>query len=213
MKQGLPLVLASASPRRRELLGRLGLELIAAPVEVDESPEANEPPVAVPLRLAQAKAAAVRERYPNLPVLAGDTVVITGGRILGKPQDAHDAREMLLALRGKTHLVATALALSFAGKTGSLLDVVKVTFAAFPTVLLDWYLSGNEWRDKAGAYALQGQAAVFVESVEGNVQAVVGLPLARLPWLLAQVGLELKPAGSRLLLLPRSGSLPPAPAS
>lgn len=205
MKQGLPLVLASASPRRRELLGRLGLELIAAPVEVDESPVGNEPPVAVPLRLARTKAAAVQERFPDLPVLAGDTVVVTDGRILGKPKNADDAREMLVSLRGRTHLVATALALSFAGKTASVLDVVKVTFTAFPLVLLDWYLAGSEWRDKAGAYALQGQAAVFVESVEGNVQAVVGLPLARLPGLLSEVGLKLTLSGSRLLLVPRSG--------
>lgn len=205
MKQGLPLVLASASPRRRELLARLGLELIAAPVDVDEAPGADEPPVAVPLRLAQTKAAVVQERFQNLPVLAGDTVVVANGRILGKPKSANDAREMLLTLRGKTHVVATALALSFVGKTASCLDVVKVTFTAFPLVLLDWYLAGNEWQDKAGAYALQGQAAVFVERVEGNVQAVVGLPLARFPGLLAEVGLELTPSGSRLLLVPRSG--------
>lgn len=205
MKQGLPLVLASASPRRRELLGRLGLELIAAPVAVDESPLPGEAPVAVPLRLAHIKAGVVQERFPDLPVLAGDTVVVTNGRILGKPKNANDAREMLLLLRGKTHLVATALVVSFAGRTGSVLDVVKVTFSAFPLVLLDWYLAGSEWRDKAGAYALQGQAAVFVERVEGNVQAVVGLPLARLPLLFSEVGLDLTPSGSRLLLVPRSG--------
>ncbi len=205
MKQGLPLVLASASPRRRELLGRLGLELIAAPVEVDESPQANEPPVTVPLRLARSKAAAAQEHFPGLPVLAGDTVVVSDGRILGKPKNADDARKMLLSLRGKTHLVATALALFFAGKSATFLDVVKVTFAAFPLVLLDWYLAGHEWRDKAGAYALQGQAAVFVERVEGNVQAVVGLSLARLPLLFTQVGLELTASGPRLLLVPRSG--------
>ncbi len=204
MSNGLPLVLASASPRRRELLGRLGLEVVPAPVDVDESPLPEEPPLTVPLRLAQLKAAAAQERFSSFPVLAGDTVVICDGRILGKPRDAGDAREMLLTLRGRSHLVATASVLSYAGKSASALDVVTVTFNAFPPVLLDWYLAGSEWQDKAGAYALQGQAAVFVERVEGNVQAVVGLPLARLPQLFSQVGLEVSFSGSRLLLLPRS---------
>lgn len=212
MNEPLPLVLASASPRRHELLARLGLHLIPAPAEVDESPLPQEPPLAVPLRLARLKAEATATRYPQLPVLAGDTVVVLGERILGKPQNREEAREMLLALRGRTHLVATALALHFAGTTATTVDVSRVTFAAFPPPLLDWYLAGSEWRDKAGAYALQGQAAVFIERVEGNVQAVVGLPLARIPELVTRVGLELKPLGSRLALFPRSGSPGPVPS-
>lgn len=204
MRKGLPLVLASASPRRRELLARLGLEVIPAPVDIDESPLPGEPQLTVPLRLAQRKAAAAQERFSSFPVLAGDTVVICDGRILGKPRDNKDAREMLLTLRGRAHLVATASALFYAGKSASALDVVTVSFSAFPLALLDWYLAGHEWQDKAGAYALQGQAAVFVERVEGNVQAVVGLPLARLPQLFSQVGLQLSFSDSRLLILPRS---------
>lgn len=212
MSQSLPLVLASASPRRQELLARLGLTLVPAPVDVDETPLPGEPPLAVPLRLARAKAEAAAARFPELPVLAGDTVVVLDGRILGKPQDREDARRMLLALRGRTHVVASALALVHAGKTASVVDVSRVTFTAFSPALLEWYLAGTEWQDKAGAYALQGQAAVFVDRVEGNVQAVVGLPLARIPQLLAQVGLELRPSGSKLLLSPRSESRRPAPS-
>lgn len=212
MSQGLPLVLASASPRRHELLARLGLTLIPAPVEVDEAPLRGEPPLATPLRLARLKAEAAASRFPQLPVLAGDTVVVLGGRILGKPHDRQEAREMLLALRGRTHVVATALAVRLADKVASTLEVTRVRFSTFPLSLLDWYLAGSEWKDKAGAYALQGQAAVFIERVEGNVQAVVGLPLARIPQLLAEVGLELRLCGSRLGLVPRSELLRPAPS-
>ncbi len=212
MKTELPLVLASASPRRLELLRRLGLSVRLSPVEVDESPLPGEVPLAVPRRLARAKAAKAQEAFSDLPALAGDTVVILGDRVLGKPTNAAEAEAMLLALRGRTHLVATALALRFGSREAEAVEVARVSFAPFPLSLLHWYLAGDEWRDKAGAYALQGQAAVFVAAVEGNVQAVVGLPLARLPELFARVGLELTPAGQRLTLVPRSGLPLPAPA-
>lgn len=204
MSQELPLVVASASPRRQELVKRLGLTVIPAPLDVDETPLPGEPPLSVPLRLAQAKAVAASAQHPGLPVLAGDTAVLLDGELLGKPRDACDARQMLTSLRGRTHVVATGVTVRFRERTASALEVARVTFTPFPLALLDWYLAGCEWQDKAGAYALQGQAAVFVERIEGNVQAVVGLPLAPLPRLFAEVGLELKPSGSRLLLVPRS---------
>jgi len=209
----LPLVLASASPRRQQLLQRLGLELHLAPVEVDETPLPGELPLAIPRRLARQKAQQALQAFPTLPVLAGDTAVILGERVLGKPTSPEEARAMLLALRGRSHLVATALALTYEGRWAEVLEVAKVTFTRFPLELLSWYLAGGEWRDKAGGYALQGQAALFVERVEGNVQAVVGLPLAPLPELLAGVGLKLQADSAGLKLVPRNAPLPLTPAS
>lgn len=211
MTAPVKLVLASASPRRTSLLERLGLQLVVAPVEVDESAQAGEVPLHVPFRLAHAKAEKAQAHYPQWPVLAADTVVLLNGRVMGKPAGKAEAQAMLTALRGRTHLVATAVVLAYQTKQAHHLEVAKVRFSRFPLSLLAWYLAGEEWKDKAGAYAIQGQGALFVESVQGNVQAVVGLPLAPLPGLFAQVGLELQPAGNRLNLVPRNAPAPPAP--
>lgn len=207
------LVLASASPRRASLLQRLGIELVVAPVDVDESVQPGELPLLVPLRLAQAKAQKAQACFPQWPVLAADTVVILDGRVLGKPSDKEEAQAMLSDLRGRTHLVATAVVLAYLNRQAHHVEVAKVTFSRFPRSLLAWYLAGEEWKDKAGAYAIQGQAALFVAGVQGNVQAVVGLPLAPLPTLFSRVGLALEPVGNLLSLVPRNAPAPPAPAS
>lgn len=199
---GLPLVLASASPRRCELLARLGLDLLVAPAQVDESPLPDEAGPVHALRVANAKVSAVARDYPDHPVLAADTVVIRDGRIFGKPRDRSEAAAMLQFLAGATHVVATAVAVRWQGREASHLEVARVTFAPFDAELFGWYLATGEGDDKAGAYAVQGRGAVLVERVEGNVQAVVGLPLSAVPGLLGRVGLRLVAQGDRLTLVP-----------
>jgi septum formation protein len=207
----LPLVLASGSPRRRELLSRLGLELEVAPADIDETPLPGEAPSPHALRIARAKAEAASARRPGAPVLAADTIVVLDGEILGKPRHRDQAREMLRRLSGRSHLVITAVAVRFAGREATVVEQARVTFRPVAEPLLDWYLATGEADDKAGAYAVQGRGALLVDRVEGNVQAVVGLPLAPLPDLFARVGLRLEPAGDRLLLSRRGGSARRAP--
>jgi septum formation protein len=195
-----PLILASASPRRSELISRLGLTPEIAPADVDEAPLPCEPPSLCALRVARAKARHAAERFPESPVLAADTIVVLGERILGKPVDRAEAAAMLRALSGRAHTVITALAARWRGREATHLEHARVVIAPLPDRLIEWYVATGEADDKAGAYAVQGRAAVFVERVEGNVQAIVGLPLAPLRGLFARVGLDLRPAGERLVL-------------
>jgi septum formation protein len=197
----LLLVLASSSPRRRELLSRLGIALEVAPAEVDESVLPDVAPERHALRVAMAKATAVADGNPGNPVLAADTIVVASGSILGKPRDDEEARSMLRRLAGRGHLVITALALRFRGLAVSRLELARVYFTPMEPALIDWYVATGEPADKAGAYAVQGRGALFVARVEGNVQAVVGLPLAAIPALLRRAGLRLRPEGQRLVLV------------
>ena len=196
----LTLVLASGSPRRQELLARLGLEVIVVAPGVDESPVVGEPPPIHALRLAAEKARAVGALHPHLPVLAADTVVVLGERIYGKPASRDEAARMLTELAGKTHLVLTALALCWRGREAAHLESARVTIVPYTRALFEWYVATGEGDDKAGAYAVQGKGAALVERVEGNVQAVMGLPLGPLPALFARVGLEIAANGDRLQL-------------
>jgi septum formation protein len=199
---GLPLVLASASPRRLELLQRLGLEIVQAPAGIDETPHPGELPPTHALRVAGEKARAAARSRPELPVLAADTVVVLADRILGKPASREDALCMLTALAGRDHLVMTAVALAWQQREAIRLVSARVTFVPFDADLYGWYASSGECDDKAGAYAVQGRGALLVAKVDGNVQAVVGLPLAVLPSLLADLGLGLSPLGAKLILRP-----------
>ena len=201
----IALVLASGSPRRRELLSRLGLELVVAPQDVDESPVAGEPPGMHALRVARMKAQAAVERFPGRPVLAADTVVALGDRVLGKPSDRVAAAAMIDDLAGRTHTVLTALVLLWNGREAAHLEQARVTLAPLRPELRRWYNATGEGDDKAGAYAVQGKGALLVDRVEGNVQAVVGLPLAALPELFARAGLTLSAAGDGLVLAPLGG--------
>jgi septum formation protein len=196
------LVLASASPRRRDLLARLGLTLRLAPANIDESPQPGEPAPVHALRVARQKAEAVAKQHPDRPVLAADTVVVLAGAILGKPRDRADAATMLRALAGRAHLVITAMAVLWRGKESSTLATARVRFVPYQRELFEWYVQTGEGDDKAGGYAVQGRGALLVERVEGNVQAVVGLPLAPLPALLAGVGLSLVANGDSLTVRP-----------
>jgi septum formation protein len=183
------LVLASRSPRRRELLGHLGVPLEVRPADADETVRPGEDARAYVLRVARAKARAV----PGELVLGADTAVVLDGEVLGKPEDAADARRMLRALSGAVHEVLTAVCLRRADPALELEEIVstQVRFARLGSGEIDWYVGTGEPLDKAGAYAIQGVGAAFVLSVHGSVSNVVGLPLAETAALLRRLGLPL----------------------
>jgi septum formation protein len=200
MNVPLRLVLASASPRRLELVGLLGIPVTCEPADIDERCLPGEPPGCHVLRVARAKADRVARGHPESPVLGADTTVVVGDRILGKPRDRVEARAMLALLSGKTHVVLTGMCLLWRDQEASHLEATSVTFRRLDGALIDWCLAGGEGDDKAGAYALQGLAGALITRVEGNVQAVIGLPLAPLLELLAKVGIQITGAGAALAL-------------
>lgn len=173
------LVLASGSPRRAEILRAVGWPFEAEAADVDESLRAGERPVEYVERLAREKAAAVaRTRLFGL-VLGADTVVVCEGEILGKPRDDEDARRMLRALSGRWHEVLTGVALVRAedSRVEVAHERTRVRFCRMTEEEIDWYVETNEPADKAGAYAVQGRAALFIEGLEGDYWNVVGLPV------------------------------------
>ena len=185
----MDIVLASTSPRRRELLGVLGVPFrVVAPVGVDERPLDGERPRDLAARLAADKARSV----DGDPVLAADTVVDIDGEILGKPGDAEDARGMLQRLSGRTHLVHTGVAVRSGDGVEVEVEVVttSVRFTPLTPDAIEWYLATGEPFDKAGAYAIQGAGGVFVERVDGSVSNVIGLPLHTVVRLLGRRGIR-----------------------
>jgi septum formation protein len=183
------LVLASASPRRRELLLQIGVPFTVLVADVDERVLAGEPADAYVLRLAVAKANAVVARADAAPVLGADTTVVVDGRILGKPVSADDAFAMLCALSGREHEVLTAVALCAGGRVATALSRTRVRFRARDDALIARYVASGEPMDKAGAYGIQGFGAVLVERIEGSYSGVVGLPLAETAGLLLAAGI------------------------
>jgi septum formation protein len=172
--------LASGSPRRRDLLAQIGVSFQLVAVEIDESVRPGEDPAAYVARLAAAKAsagAAVRPAGREAPVLAADTAVLLGGDILGKPADAADGARMLRRLSGRTHEVLTAVALAGAAGIESRLSRSTVSFRAISDAEIHDYWRTGEPCDKAGGYAIQGRAAVFVQDLRGSFSGVMGLPL------------------------------------
>ena len=173
----LPLTLASASPRRRELLERVGVNLEVVPADVDESRLPDEPPAAMAERLAAAKADVVAATQPDRLVLAADTIVVRDDAVLGKPSDAAEAAAMLRSLSGRRHHVITGWALRgpSGGSSGTVTTAVR--FRPLPEPVIARYVATGEPLDKAGAYGIQGVGAMLVRSIEGSYTNVVGLPL------------------------------------
>jgi septum formation protein len=184
-----PLVLASQSPRRREMLEALGIPFVVRPAHVDETALSGEAPRSYVLRVARDKARAVEGAI----VLAADTAVVVRGEVLGKPADSDDARRMLVALSGSVHEVLTAVCVRHTAPVTELDAVVStaVRFAPLSPAEIDWYVATGEPLDKAGAYAIQGAGGVFVLGVGGSVSNVIGLPLAETADLLRRAGLAL----------------------
>jgi len=174
------LVLASASPRRQELIRLIDEEIIICPSDADESYSADTPTDNVPELLAGSKAAEVAKKYPNDTVIGCDTSVIIGNEILGKPTDKEDAARMLRLLSGNTHKVITGCAIFKGGKSISFSETTFVTFYPLSDKDIEDYIATNEPFDKAGAYGIQGKASLLVKGIEGDYFNVVGLPVARL---------------------------------
>jgi septum formation protein len=185
------LVLASASPRRQELLGWLGIEHVFEPADVDERVRPKETGPELVLRLANAKAAAIAARRPHAWVLGADTIVEVDGDLLGKPNDRAEGGRMLARLSGREHRVATGFALLAPGGAVRAADVVlsHVRFRRIEPRALAAYLETGEPDDKAGAYAIQGLGAALIERVEGSFTNVMGLPLVEVERALEEAGL------------------------
>lgn len=186
------LCLASASPRRRELLQQIGVPYVVVPAEIDESLRAGETAEEYVMRMAREKASRVwgDPRRQQLPVLGADTSVVLDGRVLGKPSSAEDAAAMLTALSDRAHLVLSAVALQSGRGANLRLSISTVRFRAIaPAEIADYWRSG-EPQDKAGGYAIQGLGGVFVETMSGSYSGVMGLPLFETAQLLAAAGLR-----------------------
>jgi septum formation protein len=178
-KEGVRIVLASASPRRAELLRAAGFEFDVAPAHVDETVHDAESPGHYVRRVAEAKAQVIHREHPGRVILAADTSVVLGSEILGKPGDASDAIRMLRLLSGRSHDVLTGVTVvDAAGAAESSVARTTVEFAPLTAREIEWYVSSGEPLDKAGAYAIQGLASRFVRRIEGSYSNVVGLPVA-----------------------------------
>jgi septum formation protein len=183
-------VLASASPRRRQLLDLIGIEHEVRPANIDESMRPREAPRRHAERLAREKATAIAKRDPDLITIAADTIVVINRKVLGKPLDTDDAARMLALLSGREHVVTTAVAVSRGKKLRSAVEEVRVKFRRLRDDEIEAYIATGEPMDKAGAYGIQGFGATIVERIEGDYFAVMGLPLVRLIGLMRDVGVR-----------------------
>lgn len=187
----LDLILASASPRRAELLDQIGVRHRRQTADVDETPLSDETPEEYVLRLALAKARAVLRLNPEALVLGADTCVVRDGKILGKPADASEAERMLLWLAGRSHQVLTGIALVGSKGEQQALSASEVRFRAFDRDEALAYVATGEPLDKAGAYGIQGRGALLIECLNGSYSGVMGLPLYETGALLAAAGVGL----------------------
>ena len=185
-------ILASSSPRRRELLASIGIDFDVLPSHVPEEHQPGEAPEEYVARLSRDKAAAVAARHPDRWVIAADTTVLFGDQLLEKPVDAADARRMLGVIAGKTHVVYTGLTIEHSGVGYRETRVAESEVRMLPLSADDiaWYVGTGEPLDKAGAYAVQGIGAMFIDSIHGSYTNVVGLPLALLFQMLRKAGVD-----------------------
>ena len=190
MIQTRPLCLASSSPRRAELLTRYGLRFDAVSPAVDEAPLGAESPREMVGRLAAAKAAAARSRFPRHVILGADTAVVIDGGLLGKPDSPRDAARMLTVLSGRTHRVLSAYCLLDAqtGLAHTQAVETAVTFRPLPPSWIAWYSAQPEAQDKAGAYGIQGIGGAMIDRIEGSYTCVMGLPIEAIVWDLLERG-------------------------
>ena len=184
-------ILASASPRRKDLLATIGIipdKII--PANIDEAPKKGEAPQLYSKRIAGEKAQLVAEQYPDAVILAADTVVACGQRILPKAEDEKTARECLKLLSGKRHRVYTSVAVYAKDKLQHHTSMTFVQFARLSPKDIDHYIASGEWEGKAGGYAIQGLAGAFIPRINGSISNVIGLPLERTRHMLAQAGVK-----------------------
>ena len=186
----LRVVLASQSPRRRDLLSLIGIAHTVQPADIDETVRPGEHALACVERLARTKAKAIAALDPSAIVIGADTVVVTDDHILNKPLDAAEAQAMLRALQGRTHLVYTAVCVVRGDRLAAGVEPVRVHFRPLADTEIDDYIATGEPKDKAGAYGIQGFGATIVEWIEGDFFAVMGLPLVRLIRLLREIGVD-----------------------
>jgi len=186
----LQIILASGSPRRRELLHQLGLDFVVIPSQYDEHSHPPLPPAPLAEHLALSKAREVAARYPDALVIGADTIVVLDGEVLGKPRDREEAVAMLRRLSGREHEVITGVAVLQGDRRRVEHEVTKVRFRPLDEGQIRRYVATGEPMDKAGAYGIQGRAAAMIESICGDYFNVVGLPLSRIAQMLSHFGVE-----------------------
>lgn len=188
--EDLSVILASQSPRRRQLLELVGIRHEVRPADIDESVHQGELPERYAERLAREKARTVAANDSSALVIGADTIVVIDELILGKPQDVSDAERMLAMLSGRTHTVMTAVAVCHGDRIASSVEIVDVTFVALDENQIREYTATGEPMDKAGAYGIQGYGATIVRRIDGDYFAVMGLSLVRLVALLREIGVS-----------------------
>ena len=185
--------MASSSPRRIELLAQIGITPdLVDPADIDETPLKDETPTRLADRLAQSKASVVAERHPQDMVLAADTVVAVGRRLLEKPADEAEAVRFLKLLSGRNHRVFTGVALAYQGQVRTRVVDTRVSFKVLSDEEIALYIASGDWRGKAGGYGIQGPAGAFVQRIVGSHPAVMGLPLYEVSNLLRGAGWRAK---------------------
>ena len=187
------IILASRSPRRKDILEKLNFSFVIDPPDIDESPFKNESPIVYVQRISAAKADLVAQRHDQqCIVIAADTTVELNGEIFGQPRDLDEARFMIQKLSSQTHKVHTAISVRYKQEVANSVDTASVTMREVSSELLEWYIGTGESIGKAGAYAVQGHGAALVADVTGEIDTVIGLPVGLLLGMLGNLGIDPK---------------------